>query len=131
ESPKFFIVRLLAALRWELLEAGRLFVQAGELERPDDLFFLSFAEVRAFAHRTAGDWQGLIAARREVYRRETLRRQIPRLLLSDGRAFYEGIQASEASAGELTGSPVSPGSVEGRVRVVLDPRQASLLPGEI
>jgi pyruvate,water dikinase len=29
------------------------------------------------------------------------------------------------------GSPVSPGSVEGRVRVVLDPRQAGLVPGEI
>jgi len=33
--------------------------------------------------------------------------------------------------GQLTGSPVSPGVVEGRVRVVLDPRKAGLLPGEI
>ncbi len=31
----------------------------------------------------------------------------------------------------MSGSPVSPGRVEGRVRVVLDPRQAALLPGEI
>lgn len=31
----------------------------------------------------------------------------------------------------LIGSPVSPGTVEGSVRVVLDPRRAGLLPGEI
>lgn len=31
----------------------------------------------------------------------------------------------------MTGSPVSPGGVEGQVRVVFDPRQAHLLPGEI
>ena len=31
----------------------------------------------------------------------------------------------------LAGSPVSPGSVEGFVRVVFDPRRADLLPGEI
>jgi len=53
------------------------------------------------------------------------------LLLSDGRAFYEGIQVEESAGNILFGSPVSPGSVEGRVRVVLDPHHAGLLPGEI
>ncbi|MFZ3080545.1 MAG: PEP-utilizing enzyme, partial [Bellilinea sp.] len=31
----------------------------------------------------------------------------------------------------LAGSPVSPGSIEGNVRVVLNPHHAGLLPGEI
>ncbi len=55
-------------------------------------------------------------------------------MFSDGRAFYEGLRAApSAEAGEntLTGSPVSPGSVEGKVRVVFDPRQANLQPGEV
>ncbi|HEX7976241.1 MAG TPA: PEP-utilizing enzyme, partial [Anaerolineales bacterium] len=59
------------------------------------------------------------------------RKQIPRVLLSDGRAFYEGLRLPTTAGQNLTGSPVSPGSVEGRVRVVVDPRQAHLLPGEI
>ena len=71
-----------------------------------------------------------IVSRRHVYDLEMHRRQIPRLLLSDGRAFYAGIQAA-AGANTLAGSPVSPGSIEGNVRVVLNPHHAGLLPGEI
>ncbi|MFZ1401916.1 MAG: PEP-utilizing enzyme, partial [Anaerolineae bacterium] len=44
--------------------------------------------------------------------------------------FYAGLGASNAD-GAITGSPVSPGVVEGVVHVVLDPRGAQLAPGEI
>jgi pyruvate,water dikinase len=115
----------------ELHKTGAEFVQAGELADADDLFFLTLTELKAFAARQESDWGGLIAGRRAAYQRELLRRQIPRLLLSDGRAFYEGITEPDRSANAINGSPVSPGSVEGRVRVVLDPRRAGLLPGEI
>jgi pyruvate,water dikinase len=134
ESPKFFAVRMMWIIRHELLKTGEEFAQTGELERADDLCYLSLGEIAAFAHRETRDWRGLIAGHRETYRIELLRRQVPRLLLSDGRAFYDGISqaAGEAAkAGTLTGSPVSPGSSQGKVRVVLDPRQANLEPGEI
>jgi pyruvate,water dikinase len=52
-------------------------------------------------------------------------------LLSDGRAFYEGLAAPDQADNVITGSPVSPGSVQGRVHIVFDPRQAHLQPGEI
>jgi pyruvate,water dikinase len=131
ESPKFFLVRMMGILRQELLKSGEAFLQSGELERRDDLMYLTFAELRAFSAREERDWSALIRQRREAARREELRRQIPRLLLSDGRAFYEGISAPAGTGGGLAGSPVSPGTVIGRVRVVFDPRQAHLLPGEI
>ena len=60
-----------------------------------------------------------------------LRGQIPRLFLSDGRAFYDGISSPEAEGDTLHGNPVSPGVVEGYVRVVLDPQKTNLTPGEI
>jgi rifampicin phosphotransferase len=69
-----------------------------------------------------------VHANKEAYGREARRRQVPRLLLGDGRAFYEGM-ADEG--GDLTGSPVSPGVVEGRVCVVLSPATAGLQQGEI
>ena len=53
------------------------------------------------------------------------------MLLSDGRTFYEGMRAESADGKSLIGSPVSPGVAEGCVRVVLDPRDAQLKPGEI
>jgi rifampicin phosphotransferase len=131
ESPKFFAVRMFGIFRAELLKVGRELVAVGELNRPDDLCYLSFAELAAFGAGELADWTDLIAQRREAYRREELRRQIPRLLLSDGRAFYAGLRAEDNAGSSLVGSPVSPGSVEGKIRVVLDPRQAGLLPGEI
>ena len=54
---------------------------------------------------------------------------MPRLLLSTGEVFYEGL--SEAGAADLVGDPVSPGVVEGRAHIVLDPRGVRLEPGEI
>nr|MBC8444852.1 hypothetical protein [Chloroflexota bacterium] len=60
------------------------------------------------------------------------RRQVARWLLSDGQAFYESVAApDERDQSVLRGDPVSPGVVEGVVRVVTDPRAAQLVPGEI
>ncbi len=136
ESPKFFAVRMMATLRFELLKIGDEFVKSGELDDQDDLFYLTFPEQTAFASGNpspdgAQSWKRLISTRREAYRREMIRRQIPRLLLSDGRAFYTGMNAPAGSTASLIGSPVSPGAITGRVRIVLDPRQSGLLPGEI
>jgi pyruvate,water dikinase len=131
ENPKFFAVRMLWIVRRELLKSGREFAAAGELERPDDLFYLSLAELKALASHQEQGWQGLVAGRRLAYQRELPRRQIPRLLLSDGRAFYEGLRTLDAASTAIRGSPVSPGRAQGRVRVVLDPSQAHLQPGEI
>ena len=86
----------------------------------------------ALARGEGDDWQEVVSQNRRAYDRELLRRQAPRILLSDGRAFYAGMGAGAADeAGALIGSPVSPGVVEGVVRVVFDPRTARLAPGEI
>src|SRR5574340_96060 len=132
ESPKFFAVRIFGQIRSAYLECGRDLVASGELDRADDPFFLSFKELEELASANpARDWREIIAGRRRSYDLEQHRNLIPRLLLSDGRAFYEGIQTSEGASDVISGSPVSPGLVEGSVRVVLDPHQAKLKPGEI
>jgi len=59
------------------------------------------------------------------------RGQIPRLLLSDGTAFYEGVAAPKGDSDAIVGDPVSPGVVEGVVRVVFNPHETQLTPGEI
>jgi pyruvate,water dikinase len=131
ESPKFFAVRMFWLVRREFLKTGLEFASAGDLEKPDDLFFLTFSELQDFASQKELDWKGLVATRRLAYQREILRKQIPRLILSDGRAFYEGVNSNDLTDESLSGSPVSPGSVSGKVRVVFNPTGAGLLPGEI
>jgi phosphohistidine swiveling domain-containing protein len=136
ESPKFFAVRMMWIAHRELLKTGQEFVAAGELNAAGDLFYLTLSELHAFAARQpapppARDWADHVRQRRAAYQSELQRRQLPRLLLSDGRAIYGGMGAGTATANTITGSPVSPGVARGRVRVVLDPRQSNLQPGEI
>ncbi len=131
ESPKFIAVRAMGVVREFLLETGRAFAAAGTLALPDDLFFLHVSELEALSRQEDRDWQALVAERRRTFARELRRRQVPRVLVSDGRAFYEGVGAEFDSDQAISGSPVSPGVVEGLVHVVLDPRQAQLAPGEI
>jgi len=132
ETPKFAIVRFLALIRQALLADGETWVAEGVLGRPDDVFFLHQAELESLAAGDRGDWRSLADARRQAHTREQQRKQIPRLLLSDGRALHEGVTAIDGEEGHiLVGSPVSPGVAEGAVRVVLDPRTTQLSPGEI
>ncbi len=133
ESPKFLIIRVMGQLREGLLDSGREYVAAGLLHRADDLFFLHIPELKALAQGEARDWKALIAERRALYEREKRRRQIPRLLLSDGRAFYASLNDAPTSTNTDTiqGDPVSPGVVEGVVRIVFDPHGTQLNPGEI
>lgn len=131
ESPKFFAVRLFWLIRQALITTGSEFAAAGDIEEPEDLFFMTFSELKEFANHKDNEWKKLIVARKQEYQHEMLRKQIPRLLLSDGRAFYGGVSSTNQSDQGISGSPVSPGSVSGRVRVVLNPTGAGLLPGEI
>lgn len=131
ESPKFFMVRLMGIIRNELLASGDEFVNAGIIEKPEDLFFLHFHELQAVANQDLHDWKSLIAERRAIYERENRRKQIPRVLASDGRAFYQGVGALADTDTVISGSPVSPGVAEGIVHIIFDPSGARLAPGEI
>lgn len=132
ETPKFTLVRVSGIVREALLESGRELTDEGILERPDDLFYLTVRELKTLAMGAPGDWKKLVRARREAEKIEARRKPIPRLLLSDGTAFFAGITAPEGPEGDiLAGSGVSPGAVEGTVKVVFDPLEAGLEPGEI
>ena len=132
ESPKFTLIRLMDLVRTAMLESGKELTDAGVLARADDLFYLQMRELKTLAMNAPGDWQALVRARRATDRNERRRQPIPRLLLSDGTAIFAGLSASASlDGGTLMGSGVSPGVVEGTVRVVFSPAKASLQPGEI
>jgi phosphohistidine swiveling domain-containing protein len=132
ESPKFTVMRLLGIWRGCFLASGQHLVAAGVLARPDDIFFLHLDEIKALARGERRDCGAPIACRRAAYDREKRRRQVPRLLLSDGRALFDGAAApAAASDAAMVGTPVSPGVVEGAVHVVFDPHGVQLAPGEI
>jgi pyruvate,water dikinase len=124
EVPKCYIVRILAAVRRVLAGAGAELVAAGRLDRAEDVFFLDPGD-----WHTSHDRRVLAASNRVDYERERSRRAIPRVLTSTGETFYTA--PTPTTGGVLSGTAVSPGVYEGRVRVVFDPGEAKLEPGEV
>lgn len=132
ETPKFAIVRFLGEVRQALLRVGQDMATSGELTAADDLFFLHLWELRQLAEGTLPNARALIAERRQTYTREHGRRRLPRILLSDGTAYFEGVQpAGVLDENTLCGTPVSAGVAEGTVHIILDPHKDHLAPGEI
>ncbi len=76
------------------------------------------------------DLRAIVAARRADQKRFAGLTP-PRLMTSEGYIPALAHRTGTVPAGALVGSAVSPGVVEGRARVVLDPAQAGLEPGEI
>ncbi|MGH3871079.1 MAG: PEP/pyruvate-binding domain-containing protein [Pseudonocardiaceae bacterium] len=130
ETHKDYLVRVLAHAREQLATVGAELADRGLLAEPSDVYFLDLAQARA---ALAGvDCRAAVAERREEYARELRRRQVPRVMLSDG-TMPEALAApgQQQSEGQLAGTPASAGTVTATARVVLDPVGAHLEPGEI
>jgi len=132
ETHKDYLVRLLAHARAQLGILGAELADRGALDAADDVYFLELREVAAaIDDRVAGaDLRAVVATRRAEYDRELRRRHIPRVLLSDGTE-PEAERAAPPADGALVGTAASAGTVTGVVRVVLDPADAHLEPGEV
>lgn len=129
EYPKYGMVsRYFVYKRALMEEAGRL-VRAGVLREEEDVFYLTFQELREVvrAHRVDAR---LIRERREAYRSYRALTP-PRVLTSEGEAVAGSYRREDLPAGALVGLPVSSGTVEGRARVILDVAEADLEPGDI
>ena len=150
EIPLFTLARVLSLYRAALLDSAETLVQQQALQHSEDIFFVPLPDLRRFGQgekidlQARVDLQTIATAQRGLYERERLRKQMPRVLLNTGEAFYEGVGegvGEAAAAGSpalpqpgaqrLAGQSVSPGVAEGRARVILDPHGARLEPGEI
>jgi pyruvate,water dikinase len=137
ELPKYHLVEALGAVRQQLAAVGAELAGAGVIDAADDIFFLDLGEARAGLGGAA--LHGIVQQRREAYVAELGRRHIPRVLLSDGTepeavqsdAGGRGAGDADRSAGVLSGTPASAGTVSARARVILDPQGAHLEPGDI
>lgn len=129
EYPKYGLVSRYYIYKQALLEeAGRL-VQAGALREREELFMLTFEELREAVRTRTAD-RGLIGRRQEAYKvYATL--APPRVMTSDGEIITGTYMRDNLPAGAIVGLPVSSGVVEGRARVILDMEAADLEEGDI
>ncbi|MGW7066938.1 rifamycin-inactivating phosphotransferase [Streptomyces sp. NPDC054855] len=129
EYPKYGIICRYFVYKTALLDEAERLVRAGVLPEREDIFYLTFQELREVVRSNELDDQ-LILQRKDAFRSyRTL--TPPRVLTSDGEALTGAYRRDDVPAGALIGLPVSAGSVEGRARVILDMSQADLDAGDI
>jgi pyruvate,water dikinase len=118
---------VLDACRRELALVGGELASQGVIEAPEDVFFLELGEARTAL--SGVDMSSVVRRRRSEYDQELRRRHVPRILLSDGTEPQPAAQAADGTG--LVGSAASPGTVTATARVILNPAEGHLEPGEI
>ncbi len=129
EYPKYGMIARYFIYKQALLkEAGRL-VQTKVIHEKEDIYYLSFEELRE-AVRTNKLDHGIIDKRKEEYRSyEKL--APPRVITSDGEIITGRYKREDLPAGAIAGLAVSSGIVEGRARVLSRMEDADLEDGDI
>jgi phosphoenolpyruvate synthase/pyruvate phosphate dikinase len=129
EYPKYGMISRYFVYKQALLKEAERLVQAHVLREPEDIFYLTFAELRDVVQTSQADDE-LIRQRKDAFRSYQALTP-PRVLTSDGEAVAGAYRRADIPAGALTGLPVSAGTVEGRARVILDMADADLDTGDI
>jgi phosphohistidine swiveling domain-containing protein len=141
ENLRFERTRVFGRVRRIFLEIGRRFHAEGMMDDPRDIFYLEVNEALGIIEGTATctDIRGLVEVRRANF--ETFRtlpapadRLETRGVVAAGGNDYQGSREADTAPTEgdtRQGLACCPGVVRGMVRVITDPRGATLEPGTI
>src|SRR2546426_1172562 len=129
EYPKYGMVHRYFVYKQALLkEAGKI-VQANVLHEKEDIYYLTFQELREVVRTKKLDDQ-IISKRKDedkFYEKLTP----PRVITSDGEIITGEYKRENFQAEVLVGLPVSSGVIEGRARVIFNMEDADLEDGDI
>lgn len=130
EHTKSVIVRGTRLVDHYLPAMGERLVEAGLIAYRDDIFFLTVDELAdGLCERFQGDYRDRVVRRRREYERNR-HIQLPERFSGHPAPLEPDLSHHEGEV--LTGTPVSPGLVTGRARVILDPTtDGPMQPGEI
>jgi rifampicin phosphotransferase len=129
EALKYWYVRSLTAIREIIMVKANELVKKELLENVNDIFWLNFDIASNAEHYSKDQLNTIIAENRKYYRLLDQVHSFPKLIDSRGRILT--LPAVEAKEGEVSGQPISPGIVTGKVKVLKTPDEKPLLPGEI
>jgi pyruvate,water dikinase len=129
EYPKYGIVSRYFVHKQALLKEAERLVQAHVIHETEDIYYLTFEELRDVVRANKLDYQ-IISNRKDEYELfEKL--TLPRVITSDGEIFSGAYKRENLPAEAIVGLPVSSGVIEGRARVILNMEDADLEDGDI
>jgi len=129
ESGKYLLIKYVELMRLEVLEQGKALLQAGQIDKIEDVWLLTLEDLRRIHWTSSVDVRALVAQRRATRSKNAHVKSWPKVITSRGRALRP--KPREAKEGEVPGHAVAPGTVQGRIKVLRSPREKPLLTGEI
>ncbi|HZR38608.1 MAG TPA: PEP-utilizing enzyme, partial [Ktedonobacteraceae bacterium] len=129
EYPKYAMMQRFYVYKQALKREAALLVQKGMIQEPEDIYYLTFEELRKVASMYQLDYS-LITKRKgdyAVFEKLTP----PRVMTSDGEIIIGEYDTGNIPKGALIGVPVSSGTIEGRARIVLKLEEANVEEGDI
>ena len=129
EYPKYSMVNRYFVYKQALLkEAGRL-VEANLIREKEDIYYLSFEELRGAVSTNQLDYQ--VISKRKNEQKLYVKLTPPRVITSDGEIITGRYKRENLPAGAIAGLAVSSGVTEGRARVILKMEDADMEEGDI
>ncbi|MDF2588676.1 MAG: phosphoenolpyruvate synthase [Anaerocolumna sp.] len=129
EYPKYGIVSRYFIYKQAIFTATQHLVQTGIIHEIEDIYYLTFEELREVVDTKKLDYQVINKRKEEFKLYEKL--TPPRVITSDGEIITGSYKRDNVPAGAIVGLPVSSGFVEGRARVILKLEDADLEDGDI
>ncbi|QDL10281.1 phosphoenolpyruvate synthase [Brasilonema octagenarum UFV-E1] len=129
EYPKYGMVNRYFIYKQALLKEAERLVQADVIHEKEDIYYLTFEELREVVRTNKLDDQ-IISKRKDefkLYEKLTP----PRVITSDGEIIAGRYKRENLPAEAIIGLPVSSGVIEGRARVILNMEDADLEDGDI
>ncbi len=129
EYPKYGMINRYFAYKQALLIEAEQLVQAGVIYEKEDIYYLTFEELREVVRANKLDCQ-IVSIRKDAYK---LYEKLtpPRVITSDGEIIAGQYKRENLPAQAIVGLPVSSGVTEGRARVILNMEDADLEDGDI
>ncbi|MEB2280753.1 phosphoenolpyruvate synthase [Lysinibacillus xylanilyticus] len=129
EYPKYGMINRYFVYKQALLkEAGQL-VHANVIHEKEDIYYLTFEELREIVLTNKLDYQ-IISKRKDEYKLYE-RLSPPRVITSDGEIITGEYKRGNLPTKAIVGLPVSSGVIEGRARVILNMEDADIEEGDI
>ena len=129
EYPKYGMISRYFVYKQALLKEAEQLVQLGVIHEKEDIYYLTFEELREAVRTNKLDYQ-IVSIRKDEYKfYEKL--TPPRVITSDGETLSGEYRRENLPAQAIAGLPVSSGVIEGRARVVLNMEDAALEEGDI
>ncbi|HET9227149.1 MAG TPA: PEP-utilizing enzyme, partial [Thermoanaerobaculia bacterium] len=129
EYPKYGIVSRYFVYKQALLEEAERLVRADVIHEREDIYYLTFQELREVVRTRELDRQ--IISRRKAEHERNRKLTPPRVFTSEGEIVTGAYKRADLPAGALAGLAVSSGVAEGRARVLSDMGDAELEAGDI